>query len=785
MIDYEILESVGTTDARWREICTAHMSKDAASLPDNERKRIERDIENRKRIEDELRDRINESVSYGLANSMIYSAADLAWDSAPITKQIYPLMLYAQGKISVEGCAKELDKLKCADKFVKKDKSGLITGIDLPRFYETAVSLVRSLITRRLAAQSNKFQSLYPYYQYEPRSTSLVGKLRADVLSQRMDIMTDQFDYRHHDVQCMRDMFRYAHCLDFLRSKWEREDQWEWETPGDVEVKNDERKKKNKLIKEGVCWINPHPSRTFWDNNYPLASINSDTGCEYVGFWDIVRYKDILDNPSYFNRQTISYGPTLWGIYATYTIYFGQFFCNIKPPCDMGNLGFDLSSPNDRKANIGVYDGEKRNAAVFLTQYFKKLVPKDWGCGEYPFPVWVRFTTASDATVVYVEIMPTTPAAYLGYNEDDNRQLNISFAHEIMPYQDQMTNLVTNMLLTVQRDLLCIIGLNKDVLDDGVRQHAQNQLEGKNYGTTPLVIEYSLSKLERMGINAKDVAAVFETRAGASLTVIFQAMTQLLLLVERIFALSPNEQGQPSPREISATEVNEITNTTSSVYSFISDSIDEFRGAKKRILYESLISCGSREIRVPVKNRYTRKTIEAAGFEYDKDEDEDVAGSDLRGRTIIGTKNRLIYDYIFSSRDGAERPSRVQAANTLVQLLAILQNPVLAQALGKERLFNIVNEIFRMCGAGYDMNLELAEGEPDAVGVDVNEQVQQIISQLAEAAKGNAEAINDLQQRFSQAEPIIAQLAKGLRRNAEDVVDLKESSDRTPRPLLQ
>lgn len=547
---------------------------------------------------------------------------------------------------------------------------------------------------------------------------------------------------------------------------------------GDVE-RNGEVKKKQVTVREGVGWINPHPTRTFWDNNYPLPSLNQDTGCEYVGFWDIVRYKDILDNPSYFNRSTISYGPTLWGIYSTYTIYFGQFFCNLKPPCNLTNVGFDLSSPNDRKANIGVYDGEKREMAVFLTQYFKKLVPKDYGCGEYPFPVWVRFTTASDATIVYVEIMPSTPGSVLSYNEDDNRQLNISFAHELMPFQDQMTNLVTNMLLTLQKDLLAIIGLNTDMLDDESLKEARRQLAGKNYGTTPLVIEYSLNKLRDMGINAKEVAAVFETRSAGTISTNIQAQMQLLLLVERMASLSPNEQGQPAPREISATETNEIANTTSTVYSYISDAVDEFRDGKKRIIYESLIACGEKEIRVPVKYRYTEKTIKDAGFSFEADEDEDPVKGELRARTIIGNKQNLVYEYIFSSRDGAERPSRVQAANTLVQLLAVLQNPLVLQKLGKEKFYSIINEIFRLSGTGIDLNLELAEGEADNFGVDVNQQAQELLGKLSEATRVNSEQIQELSQKMELAESLLQTLAKATRKNSEMIMDDREAAPTT------
>jgi hypothetical protein len=50
-----------------------------------------------------------------------------------------------------------------------------------------------------------------------------------------------------------------------------------------------------------------------------------------------------------------------------------------------------------------------------------------------------------------------------------------------------------------------------------------------------------------------------------------------------------------------------------------------------------------------------------------------------------------------------------------------------AQALGKERIFNILNEIFRMSGAGYDLALELDEADE---AQDINMENEQFISNL-------------------------------------------------------
>ena len=60
-------------------------------------------------------------------------------------------------------------------------------------------------------------------------------------------------------------------------------------------------------------------------------------------------------------------------------------------------------------------------------------------------------------------------------------------------------------------------------------------------------------------------------------------------------------------------------------------------------------------------------------------------------RNVIGTPDNLIYEYLFSSRDGAERARDTQSAQVLGQLVMQLMNvPDMAKSLGKERIFQYV-----------------------------------------------------------------------------------------------
>jgi hypothetical protein len=732
MIDYEILKEAGTTNERLREILT---NKE----PESDDGKL------RKKMEDLIGSRVTEHITFALRNHHLYSAVDLAWDSSPINKSTIPLILYAQKRINVNACLEALEESKSIKKYVKRDESGKITDIDLPKFFEVNVNMVRSFVTRRLAAQVNKYNNLYPFFKYQSRTTGPVGKLRADALSQRMDIMSDQFDYRHFQTQAMRDMFLYGHSVAFPRASWERDIHWE-KNPVAEEFKVDGKypgkiPKRSRVIKEGVSWVLPHPSRVFWDNSYPMSSLNTDSGCEYAGFWDVIRYGDIADNPDYFNRDEVGYGASSMNNFITFSNYFSQYYTKVSPPTSID----DLSGHNDRLTNTGRYSGHMHDTSVFVGEYYWKIAPKDWGIGEYPHPVWMHFKLAGDSTVIFAEIMPSTPAAVFSFNENDSRLMNLSVAHEMMPYQDQLTNLLSQLLETAKADLFSVAVVNSDIFpdtDEGrmVLEDFRKTMSGENFYASTNVIEASFQKLRDLGISptADNIFKVVRSSPNSALTDIFQSISNLINIAERMMALSPQEQGQPSPRETSATEVALINQTTESVYNFVSEAVDEGRGAMKRICYESLISLGSKEVYLPVVNRYTDDVIERAGFRFVPDEDE-TQNSIGAKRTIVGSISNLMHDFIFSSRDGSERSVNSMAAGNLIQLLQVVSQSQLLPAIPKEKMFEIINEIFRLMGAT-DLKLAVPPGQEGQTAGEPDE-TQKMLSTLAQAIQENSSAI--------------------------------------------
>ena len=158
----------------------------------------------------------------------------------------------------------------------------------------------------------------------------------------------------------------------------------------------------------------------------------------------------------------------------------------------------------------------------------------------------------------------------------------------------------------------------------------------------------------------------------------------------------------------------------------------------KRICYESLISLGSKEVYLPVVNRYTDDVIERAGFRFVPDEDE-TQNSIGAKRTIVGSISNLMHDFIFSSRDGSERSVNSMAAGNLIQLLQVVSQSQLLPAIPKEKMFEIINEIFRLMGAT-DLKLAVPPGQEGQTAGEPDE-TQKMLSTLAQAIQENSSAI--------------------------------------------
>lgn len=766
MVDPQILKSYGSTTERLKQIFTCKgYEKGDKGLTREEKSRINKDLKIRKKWQERIQNRQTTHMGNSLRNQHIYGAVELAWDSTPINKEIYPLMLYAQGKIDMRACERQLCQVGCKDKFVTKDKDGNVTGINLPKFTEVCVNLVRSVVTRRLAAQCGKYSNLWPFFKYESRSTSQVGKLRADIFSTIVDIMADQYDYRGHQEQVIRDMFLYAHVIDFVRCAWDKEKQMV--RKGEVaEMSTGERNFDSRIVKEGLPWVNPHISRTFYDLEYPVRSINSDTGCKYIGYWDAIRVGTVKNDPVFWNRDDLSWSSGQTELFTTYSTYFETHFCSITPPPSvMGGLSSGYA--NDAKNQLGMYSTVQDDTALIVTNYFEKLTPSEEGFGDYPHPVWVRFCMAGAESIVYAEFLPSTPAAVCSYNESDARAVNISLAHELLSYQDQMTNLLSGLLLAMKNDNIKIIIMDRDLLSAEQMTAIREQCKGKNFFVEPIVMEVSRSEKSEiaarlptgaLGFDPDKAVSIVETNSRVALNIFFQAMLQLMSLMDRLLAMSSQESGQTTQHEISAKESGVIERTTETVYAFISDSIDNYRSAQKRIVYDSYMAFGQKDFKVPAMGRYAERVVLAAGLEVVDEDQMTISQDEPRSVTVLGNKEALVHDYIFTSRDGADRASDTQAAQYLAEVLkSILPIPAVQSAMTKNQLFDLLTEMVRKTGV-FDLKLESQDGRGDEPIDGGGGDIQGVIEQLVQTVEKQSGEIAQIQQMLPQIQQLLARI---------------------------
>lgn len=750
MLDFDILNHFGTTNDKLKEVLTAAPGSCHCK--------------HRKELEDRIESRVYEGVAFNLKSYQMYAASDLAWDGHVITKEVVPLMQYAQGKIDVRTCEAQLSRIspKLRDKFCTFDDKKQVTGVNIAEFHKVWVNLVRSFITRRRATMTVRYTSQVPFLKYEPHSTAYTARLKADVLSQRVEMVVNQHNFRHEFDQIALEELLYGHTVAFPSRAWGKEYSYRKTPPVDGVTPATNKPVFDAYIeREGFSLTRPHPSRVFWDNAFPLASINADNGAQYIGFWDIVRYGDIHRNTAYFNRSEIEFN-TRWNtLFDGAAPFFELYYPDAPINMPTGSKGGSVAQANDRANLIGVYNSDLKDSSVVLTEYREKLIPRDCGFGDYPFPVWVRFVVAGVKTVIFAEILPSLPAFYFGYNENDNRQLNTAFAHEIMPWQDQVSNLLTQLLYTQKQGLIKILSVNTDLMDDDQKAQFKRIVEAEDYYTKMLVIPFSGAKAADLGLESKNLMNLEETNTLDDISTFFGSLLKILELAERVLNFSPQELGQPAPREISATESTMIENTTNAIYDFLGVGLDEGLSAMKKCLYESFIALGSEEVYVPVLNRYTKTTIEAAGFKMREESEESDPGSGLSDSAqtdLLGNKQSLVYDYVFSTRGQTGRASNARTAEVMVQLLAqIVQIPGLLQELGKERLYQFLNAIVRASGAPVDLRFERAEGESDAMPdpnqVDDREQFKAAIAQVMQRVQANEQATAQVMQALQQPEP--------------------------------
>ena len=115
--------------------------------------------------------------------------------------------------------------------------------------------------------------------------------MKCEAITDRVQVMSLQYGYFETMKQAVFQMLHYSFCIQFPKEEWHVEEQWRAANQEDVDNKvmvTDNVPAKvgdmiKVVVKEGLRFHAPHPSRVIRDLNYAAQTFNTDSGCEYSG----------------------------------------------------------------------------------------------------------------------------------------------------------------------------------------------------------------------------------------------------------------------------------------------------------------------------------------------------------------------------------------------------------------------------------------------------------------------------------------------------------------------
>lgn len=717
---------------------------------------------------DRLRQRIQNGINFNCRNYKTYHALDMAWD-IPF-RQISPtLMGMVIGKDPTNSdVVNQVRDLGLTSLIQFKDIIDPKTGhkskaIDKPYFYEIAMPLVRAYLTIRWAKITND-RKLTPLFKYEPLRDTPKNRLRGEVVTDRVQMMSTQYGYYDVLKQAVFHMLHYSFCLQFPVEEWHQEEQ--------LAKASDEAEPKPKRTKEGLRYHLPHPTRTFWDENHRLSTFNSDTGCEFAGYWRIVRYGDIKNNDKYWNKDKVNIGSRDWAR------EFSGFFLTTAQASTMQFPDSYIDSHSgmalDREKIMAdaLYTNDLLDSAVTVTEFFEKLVPSEYGFGDYDYPVWFRFVIAADDTVLYAAPLPYSPVVYYGYDAVESRAQNASLSLEILPFQDQCSNLLSQLLLSTKQNLANITFVDTDQVDEPEIQKLEGW--GERHIRSINFMRYS-SRKWRTAQNDKRDAFQSWRFPQLDTTSIINAIKVVLDLLERTLVMSAQEVAQAASHEQTREEVRNIAQTTSTRLTFTANPVDVAIVAWKKQIYDGIMQFGDEETYAQVDGEYGEvigeEELEKLGFSVQEKSER------VGDKMVVHAKNKtaIAIEAFSSTRDGDDRIDNVAAATAIAQFMqTVLTNPILAPAIGAEQAVTIMNTIGRMAGFPRDFKLrnvhptgDLMEEEKKKQDEEARTALMQTVNEIVQ--KNVVQATQVIQQGVTQQVQPIGQAISDLAKQIDEV----------------
>lgn len=702
-----------------------------------------------KKLTEMLCARIDAGRDQKLRDYRIWAAVDIAYD-APFYQETPTLLRHI-----LSTCTTTEDVMKAANQWginqaslickTCDDKGAPKYELNAPVFYEVLLPFVRAYVSIRLAKLFNDRNGI-PLFKFEPQKNTELNRVRCEIITDIVQAMSTQFGYSATLRQMIFNTLLYSVSILFPMEPW-------------YEEKQEDENGKEVVTKQGIRYAAPHITQTGWDLQYPLSTLNTDTGCTFAFYWTIGRFGELSDETRYWNTDKIAFSKTDWFAKdsAWYTYFQSAFPCVQKYPPSPAKADTSREKEATYYSSSSDYD-----TAIFITHMFCKLVPKDWGLGDYKYPVWFKFTLASDDTVVYADSYPYVPPIVSQYDADQNRVRNASLALEIIPSQDLLGNLLNQVLLTNKRNLSNIIFYDVQQIGPTVLESLKTRSHWQ-YKEINL-IPYDPYKDRLAQVSGKGECFKPVTFPYANSNEMLQSLSIVINMLERLIGMSPQEIGSAASHQQSKAEIQVIQSNTTNRVTYSGAFIDEARDAQKRQLYSAamyyLPSDVVGQVSTGIPN--LEKHLEELGFKTGAKSDGEKTVE------VKGDKAKLRLEGFASTRDLPDRGQDTQAATAMMTAItSINNNPNLASIIDKQSMIDLIEIAAKKMGADDDFNVRIDKA---AVAAQADAQkaqgLQQVVPQIAEAIK------KDIDEQIAQ--PLIAALQKEQQMNGEQDAQIKQ-----------
>jgi len=709
------------------------------------------------RLKQLIADRIRDGRERALSEYRLWAAVDQAYD-APLY-QTTPTLL----RNIMDSCDSEKSVLESLrgwglseDKLLSKtDLGDGKTGWDfnVPLFYNVLVPLVKSYVTIRLSKIFND-RNLTPLFEFPPREFTAANRLLCSILTQVVESVSINFGYSDTLRNFIFNALMYSVSIKFPTEPWYKEKRLDDDDQVVIE-------------REGVRYVIPHITRTYWDMTYPLDTLNTGLGCEYAGYWTILKWGEVALDANLWNKNSVPHGTNWLDPNALWYNYFKEVY-----PCTLEFPRPEARRKTDRENMAFRYTRTDYDCAFFLTYHFQKVVPKEWSLGDYPHPVWMRFTIGGDDTVMHAEVYPYHPLDYIGYDSDANRGRNSSLALEVIPFQDITGNVLTQFLQTIKRNLQNITFYDTDLVDPeqikGINKKKNAQYGGLNF------LGYSGIKVERQEKSANDMFKQINFQYADPMTSL-QGLNTVVSMLERVLAMSAQEIGAAASHQQSKKEVEITSASTSNRLAYTASFVDIGVEAWKRHVAEAIITnMSGKEVlaTIPTDIPNLEENLKAIGFEF-----VEAPQIGHPSAVVKGSIDHLHLVQFVARRSDSVRENDSAVAQLMLQTIqSIANNQLFVNLIDPTSLLELIEYAAKLGGADDDFKVrlnqqgamanQLKQNEAEivkqcmaAVEQEVVAPVAQKISQLqqqdAQNAQQMAQAISQLQQRLAQIQQMI------------------------------